>query len=634
MLLIAALGWLVGFANPSHAAVATGTGSVDEMLQLAERVDDDTSAFLRLAALRIADGQANARGDIDEVRRAELRRRRVNEEIAQGRAADALPLLPATPESWPALLQAFTLEERRQVAAAYAVQADLPRARMWLATADQMEPVGEHERGEEANDRRRRNLQLALLQRLLDRPERDDFLLLTQHYNGDPFDRGAPVWTQAFNQLAMAQGYPGLVQPVPYVLMTGAEAHALSQCQPCTVPLQNMIHALAESAPAPDLAAEEAAQDLAEGPPLPEVVRQRMAQVLASPRPGWQEHEVPRDLRSERVTVPARQSRFDRSARSRLFAPDSSPEAPAPPWEHRLPEGRLVRYAQQGQRIVAITASQTLDPTGEISAGGYWISVSDDGGLHFAPPLYTGLRMYEPYVVLPDSRLPLLDGDRLRVEVAVRQLDRDHISLPPITLPLLEQRDHLYLETDLTELRRDSDGDGLTDLAEWGMLLAPDLSDTDGDGRGDGEDPLPHIAASTAIPGGAALAAGLNEIFGESLGAVVTSNARDNQPGRRYAMGGDTDAYHADRSQFMAGPSASFAGLSLKHRVIVLAKEQRVQMSQARGVQFVMGVSRFQLSHDGTMALMVWSTGWAGGTLRLTRVGDSWQVERLGGWIT
>ena len=76
MLLIAALGWLVGFANPSRAAVATGTGSVDEMLQLAERVDDDTSAFLRLAALRIADGQANARGDIDEVRRAELRRRR------------------------------------------------------------------------------------------------------------------------------------------------------------------------------------------------------------------------------------------------------------------------------------------------------------------------------------------------------------------------------------------------------------------------------------------------------------------------------------------------------------------------------------------------------------------------------
>jgi hypothetical protein len=99
-------------------------------------------------------------------------------------------------------------------------------------------------------------------------------------------------------------------------------------------------------------------------------------------------------------------------------------------------------------------------------------------------------------------------------------------------------------------------------------------------------------------------------------------------------VGGDTDAYHADRSQFMAGPSASFAGLSLKHRVIVLAKEQRVQMSQARGVQFVMGVSRFQLSHDGTMALMVWSTGWAGGTLRLTRVGDNWQVERLGGWIT
>jgi len=45
-------------------------------------------------------------------------------------------------------------------------------------------------------------------------------------------------------------------------------------------------------------------------------------------------------------------------------------------------------------------------------------------------------------------------------------------------------------------LTRDSDGDGLTDLAEERLLSDPGKSDTDGDGIGDGQDRDPLAASS------------------------------------------------------------------------------------------------------------------------------------------
>jgi hypothetical protein len=316
------------------------------------------------------------------------------------------------------------------------------------------------------------------------------------------------------------------------------------------------------------------------------------------------------------------------------FVASSSRAKGQPAWAKRLPSGELVRYAQQDERIVAITASQSLDPTGEISSGGYWVSVSEDGGKTFAPPLYTGLRMYAPYVVLPQSKMSMIEGDRLRLEVAVRKLDDKNVMLPPISLPFLEERDDAYVEATLADLARDSDGDGLTDLAEWAMMLAPDVADTDGDGIDDAADPLPHVAATGSRPGADAMAAGLNKIFGESLGAIITTDAADGRPGRTYAIGVGTDAYNAASTRFMAAPPAYFAGLALKSRVIVLDPAQLDRLSEARGTSFAMGIETFEVSHDGTTAIMVWSTGWAGGTYLLKRRGDGWEIDELAGWIT
>jgi hypothetical protein len=137
-----------------------------------------------------------------------------------------------------------------------------------------------------------------------------------------------------------------------------------------------------------------------------------------------------------------------------------------------LPDGfALVRAERQGKRAVAISVSQTYDPTGEVSQGGYWVHVSEDGGEHWEAPLYTGLADRFPYVVAPASRLPLIAGETLQLAVDVSEIDTASISYPPVGLRTRRRAQNRYLSIPLAELRRDSDGDGLTDLAAHHLLL-------------------------------------------------------------------------------------------------------------------------------------------------------------------
>jgi hypothetical protein len=601
------------------------SGDTRSYLDMVSRSGELDNEWLTLAVLRIADSKATRDAGIDDATRADVRKQRVLAELANGYIADALAVLPSSPSAWPTLTGHFDSSDRREIAAAYVLQNDLAKARAWLLTASVEEQPVAKEDSYSKLKREARNNQLALLRRALDEPDRDDFAFLAGFFGSSSTVSGQTrVWQGLFDLVALAQGYPGLIAN-PYRLNLAVERQeSLDKCYRCAPELTAMIERIASTyAPPPPPPASAA------GPQLPDLVRERMARVLESPRPAWVEHALPLNLRSERDK--AKNAATDEEDGGLLVSPAKGPQ---PGWVKRLPAGQLVRHEQHGRRLVAITASQSLDPTGEISSGGYWFSISDDGGETFAPPLYTGLRMYSPYVVLPDSKLPLFKDDRLQLEVAVRKLDDKNVMLPPVFLPFLEKRDDVFVEATLTDLARDSDGDGLTDLAEWAMMLAADVADTDGDGVNDAADPLPHIAATERRPGAAAMAAGLNRIFGNSLGAIITTDAADGKPGRTYALGVGTDAYIADSTRFIAGPPAFFAGLALNSRVIVLDPSQLERLSNARGKSFAMGIETFEISHDGNLAIMVWSSGWAGGTYLLKRRGDTWEIEVIGGWIT
>lgn len=88
-----------------------------------------------------------------------------------------------------------------------------------------------------------------------------------------------------------------------------------------------------------------------------------------------------------------------------------------------LPPGfQLIRAERQGSRAVAISVSQALDPTGEVSRGGYWVHLSTDRGRHWARSMYTGLAERFPYVVEKRSPAVLLVGEASACEPVIAVL--------------------------------------------------------------------------------------------------------------------------------------------------------------------------------------------------------------------
>lgn len=516
-----------------------------------------------------------------------------------------------------------------KAAAAIDAEADLRRQR---GAGDERRARAEAER-----DRRAAAAELARrdgLRRLLDHAlhpdDADPFALLIQQHlgtfeaNDDPY--WSNVWSPLNDALAARDGYPGLVFGL--AMSRGVSDYTINEavrrCHRCPGGVIAAIRATGKVE-----AVARVTRSAAATTDLPAEILARMDRQIDA-QPAWPEAPLPESLRTTRK---ARSGDDDGMARMFDVGGDRSPP---PAWAKRLPAGEYVRHAVDGRRIVAITASQTLDPAGEVSSGGYWVSVSEDGGDTFAPPLYTGLRVFAPYVIRPTSKLPLIDGDVLRIEVALRRIDPDRIVFPPIMLPIAESRDDLQLTIPLAELRRDADGDGLTDLVERAMLLDPQLADTDADGLNDADDPLPQVpmrAGSDAH--GEALAVALDRILGRSLGAIVTTAAHaGGEPADGHAIGAGTDARHDAGTTFLVAPAAYFSGLALRERVVVLTPAQAERIGRARGGFHPIGISLFEVSRTGDLGVLVWSAGWTGGTLILRRVNGVWQAEATSEWIT
>src|SRR3989442_9842283 len=94
---------------------------------------------------------------------------------------------------------------------------------------------------------------------------------------------------------------------------------------------------------------------------------------------------------------------------------------------------------------------------------------------------------------------PLLAGDHLQVEVKVEELDPASITFPPVGLRAKRVQEGLLLQIPFADLERDSDADGLTDLAEERLVPDPQSPHTDGDRLPDGNDSLPQVPWTAAM---------------------------------------------------------------------------------------------------------------------------------------
>jgi hypothetical protein len=293
-----------------------------------------------------------------------------------------------------------------------------------------------------------------------------------------------------------------------------------------------------------------------------------------------------------------------------------------------LPQGYSpVRAERSGQRLVVVSLSQNYDPTGEVSGGGYWVHLSQDGGRTFERPLYTGLAQYFPYEVEEASPLPMIDGDALDLAVRVRELDTASITYPPVGLRMRREQKGLYLHIPLAELRRDSDGDGLTDIAAHHLLLdRPPGSRPTLLARTDG-----YQCEGTDAAEREALAAVLGQVLHLSARAIVEPVDR---PRGELLADLKGAAAGADQPIFISGDSAAFRCIAIDRLAIVYSDSElerlRTMTPDFHAVEF--GPLILNRAHD--RGFMTWSTGWAGGTVRVRRTGAAWRVDTIGSWIT
>ena len=339
-------------------------------------------------------------------------------------------------------------------------------------------------------------------------------------------------------------------------------------------------------------------------PPAPEAERYRRETVAAIP-PDFAEKPLPPEYAGA--------------------APPAAPKGLAP-----LPEGfELVRAERSGNRAVALSVSQTYDPSGEVSQGGYWVHVSEDGGRHWESPLYTGLADRFPYVVAPASALPLIAGDSLQLAVDVAEIGTASISYPPVALRTRRSAKNRFLTIPLADLRRDGDGDGITDIAAHHLLL---------DRSGPGE-PHPFIVGSdvdrdcSAPPSDDKLA--LIELLGRfagNEGAAIVEPV--NRPAGKPMVGWRRASAASDNPVFLLGRAEDFACLASRRLIIVYDKAALEAMKPLTPDFHALEVPPIVFNRAHDRGYVRWSLGWTGGTYRLRRVGGKWRFDTISSWIS
>jgi hypothetical protein len=295
----------------------------------------------------------------------------------------------------------------------------------------------------------------------------------------------------------------------------------------------------------------------------------------------------------------------------------------------------VVRCDTSGERWAALSISADVDPTGEIGAGGYWLHLSHDRGATWDRPLYLGLQQFQPYVVPGTSRLPMLSGSMLQLEVQVRELDPESISFPPVALRSKREADDLYIERSLDDLARDSDHDGLTDLLEDKLRSNPLSADTDRDGLDDASDPIPGISLKATPPADADVIARIFEhIFGYDAGAIRLGVAPDDTKDLFASLEEGPDG-RAARVTFLRADKSLFGGLLLPAPVVVLDTQDLDYLNARYGIHFPVRFPAPWFNKSRTKAVVHWSAGWTGGTLLFTKqASGGWKLEEVERWIT
>ena len=522
------------------------------------------------------------------------------------------------------------LGQKLDLAAAYVLEGMFEEGRPLLdSLPDKLKkPPGDAARGysPEAATARRLAFQWTLLHETLDPGKHDAFDLLVdaltaQNSGVDERDSVSSIlWMKVFARYAKREGYPvigayvlrGFSDYLGYLLDPRRSAEPAERVAAAAQndEVTREIARLAEGAPDADGTTGAGADR----------VGATLVRLLEAPRiVPFREVSLPSPFKPMGLTEEQEDARSEE-----LLKPFSFPEDFAP-----------VRAERQGDEAVAIGASQDYDPVGEISRGAYWVIRSHDGGRTWGRPIYTGLRIQSPYVVRRLSNAPLLAGDHLQVEVRVEELDPSSITFPPVGLRASRVQEGLLLQIPFADLERDSDADGLTDLAEERLVTDPQSPDTDGDGLPDGNDSLPQVPWTAVMDDSArALDAVLARITHMKSMAIIHEIPAAGEKSDDIMARARRAALTGERTAFFVADRQDFRSLLTTRRAVVLTAAELALAEKKFGRIFAYRLPLFVLDHDQRRGFVVWDASWVGGALKLRRSGAKWEIESVSDWIT
>lgn len=171
---------------------------------------------------------------------------------------------------------------------------------------------------------------------------------------------------------------------------------------------------------------------------------------------------------------------------------DDSIFFPEPQFIGKIEKRKILKHEKNG-RIEAFIYTSYEYENFDFGESGIWVAFSENDGLNWEY-FYTGIVQRQPLYVKWYSKAPLIKSDsELQIEAALlRQLTPFIHPGPGPTYELV--KDGILLTLDLNTLRRDSDSDGLTDIAEAKFYTDPANKDTNGNGIPDNLDLNPRFS--------------------------------------------------------------------------------------------------------------------------------------------
>jgi hypothetical protein len=219
--------------------------------------------------------------------------------------------------------------------------------------------------------------------------------------------------------------------------------------------------------------------------------------------------------------------------------------------------------------------------------------------------------------------MPLIAGDRIQLEVEEALIDTASIFYPPVGTRIRRKREGIYLDIPIADLTRDSDDDGLSDIAAHHLLL--DQVSPGGTpyvvGRGSQCSPPSETAARLEI---------LKRLF-----RVETQAAIEPVGPRKGIIGPWRRSSPTEKPPiFLEGNPDDYRCVALDRPMIVYGEADRERLRKFSPDFQLIRLPSIRWSRDHSRGFVHWSMGWTGGTYRLVREGEGWKLESIQEWIT